>query len=78
LEAVRHEERAGLAPALSSCILEVQEDESRAEEQDMGWFSKNPIKITNAIADSARRDVQRLDALKLKPAAGRQRAAGSN
>lgn len=54
----------------------------------MGWFSKNPIKITNAIADAHGRDVKRLDALKLKPAhrtvnesrvkAGRRRAAGSN
>jgi hypothetical protein len=54
----------------------------------MGWFSKDPGKVNNAIADASRRDVKRLDALKLKPAhpsvdkarrdAGRQRAAGRN
>lgn len=54
----------------------------------MGWFSKDPAKITNAIADASRQDVKQLGKLKLKPAhpkvnqarkdAGRQRAAGRN
>ena len=54
----------------------------------MGWFSKDPAKVNNAIASAAGQDTRRLDALKLKPAhpkvnasrvrAGRRRAAGSN